>query len=150
MKRYFYACGHFRNSFSFAFHVNAWTILILDLFFQEDDEVRLDDVEEEEEEEEEEESQEEQEEIGMSQLEDAPAPSQPRRFNFKPPKPRAPYTPDEWTKKQARKAAKKGPIEEEEEEEEYIPPLRRRGRGELRSKRNEDLSNVAKRGKGKK
>ena len=136
---------------TFAFHVNAYSILMLVFFFQEDDEVRLDDVEEEEEED----SQEEQEEMGMSQLEDAPAPSQPRRFNFKPPKPRAPYTPDEWTKKQARKAAKKGPIEEEEEEEEeYIPPWRRRGSGELHSKRNEDqmtaAKRAAKRGKGKK
>ena len=53
---------------------------------------------------------------------------------------------------EARKAAKKGPIEEEEyeEEEEYVPPLRRRGRDELRSKRNEDRRSVAKRGKGKK
>ena len=74
----------------------------------------------------------------MSQLQDAPASSQPPRFNFKPRVPRAPYTPDEWGKKP--KARKKDRIveEEEDEEEEYIPPLQRRGRDEVRSKRLHD------------
>ena len=80
----------------------------------------------------------------MSQLQDAPASSQPPRFNFKPRVPRAPYTPDEWGKKPKARFA------EEEEEEEYIPPLRRRGRDEVRSKRLHDPGTVAKRGKGKK
>ena len=87
----------------------------------------------------------------MSQLQDAPASSQPPRFNFKPRVPRAPYTPDEWGKKpNARKKDRIEEEEEDEEEEEYIPLLRRRGRDEVRSKRLHDPGTVAKRGKGKK